>query len=73
MPEYPIATEIAGRVINFEVALGDPVIVGQEVALVEAMKMEIPVTASASGTISRVLVKLDEMVAEGQVIMTVTG
>jgi biotin carboxyl carrier protein len=35
------------------------------------MKMEIPVVASASGTLKAVLVKVDDVVAEGQAVAVV--
>ena len=44
---------------------------GDEIAFVEAMKMEIPVTSTTAGKIKAFLVKLDEMIAEGQVVAIV--
>ncbi|BAR61219.1 putative biotinylated protein [Bradyrhizobium diazoefficiens] len=41
--------------------------------VVEAMKMEIPVPSPASGTITSLLVKLDDVVAEGQAIAIVAS
>jgi len=38
----------------------------------EAMKMEIPVPSPANGTIASLLVKLDDVIAEGQAIAIVT-
>jgi biotin carboxyl carrier protein len=35
------------------------------------MKMEIPVASSAAGTIKQIVVKIDDMVAEGQTIAIV--
>jgi biotin carboxyl carrier protein len=68
MPEIKIVTEVAGRVCALPVEVGGSVGDGDEVAFVEAMKMEIPVTASASGKLKSLLVKLDDVVAEGQAI-----
>ena len=48
--------------VGSKVAEGDPVV------LMESMKMEIPVTATCSGTVVEVLVKKDDLVEEGQVI-----
>ena len=41
---------------------------GDEILLVEAMKMEIPVTATSGGKLKSVLVKVDDVVAEEQVV-----
>jgi biotin carboxyl carrier protein len=64
MPEIKIVTEVAGRVCALPVATGGNV----EIAFVEAMKMEIPVTSTTAGTIKAILVKLDDVIAEGQVV-----
>jgi biotin carboxyl carrier protein len=68
MPEIKIVTEVAGRVCALPVDVGGSVGDGDEVAFVEAMKMEIPVSAPASGKLKSLLVKLDDVVAEGQAI-----
>jgi biotin carboxyl carrier protein len=68
MPEIKIVTEVAGRVCALPVEAGASVGDGDDVAFVEAMKMEIPVAAPASGKLKSILVKLDDMVTEGQVL-----
>ena len=68
MPEIKIMTEVAGRVCALAVEIGASVGEGDDVALVEAMKMEIPVAAPAAGTLKSILVNLDDVVAEGQVL-----
>ena len=68
MPEIKIVTEVAGRVCGLPVDVGGSVGDGDDVAFVEAMKMEIPVAAPASGKLKSLLVKLDDVVAEGQVL-----
>jgi len=68
MPEIRIVTEVAGRVCALPVDIGGSVGDGDEVVFVEAMKMEIPVSAPAAGKLKSLLVKLDDVVAEGQVL-----
>ncbi|TPQ38638.1 acetyl-CoA carboxylase biotin carboxyl carrier protein subunit [Bradyrhizobium guangdongense] len=68
MPEIKIVTEVAGRVCALPVEVGGSVADGDEIAFVEAMKMEIPVPSPAAGTLTSLLVKLDDVVAEGQAI-----
>ena len=68
MPEIKIVTEIAGRVCATPVQVGGTVADGDEIVVVEAMKMEIPVLSPVSGVNTTLLVKLDEVVAEGQAI-----
>jgi biotin carboxyl carrier protein len=68
MPEIKIVTEVAGRVCALAAAVGGSVGEGDDIAFVEAMKMEIPVAAPAAGRLKSILVRLDDMVAEGQVV-----
>jgi biotin carboxyl carrier protein len=68
MPEIRIVTEVAGRVCLLPVEAGCSVGEGDDIAFVEAMKMEIPVASPAAGTLKSLLVKIDDVVAEGQVL-----
>jgi biotin carboxyl carrier protein len=68
MPDIKIITEVAGRVCALPVTTGGNVGDGDEIAFVEAMKMEIPVTSTTAGRIKAILVKLDDVIAEGQVV-----
>ena len=68
MPDIRVVTEVAGRVCALPLEAGAVVGDGDEVAFVEAMKMEIPVAAPAAGTLKTLLVAIDEMVAEGQIV-----
>ena len=68
MPEIRIVTEVAGRVCAIAVEAGASVSNGDDIAFVEAMKMEIPVASPAAGKLKSLLVKIDDVVAEGQVV-----
>jgi biotin carboxyl carrier protein len=71
MPDIKIVTEVAGRVCALPVEAGSSVSDGDDIAFVEAMKMEIPVASPAAGKLKSLLVKIDDVVAEGQVIAIV--
>ena len=71
MPDIKIVTEVAGRVCALPVEIGGNVSNGDDIAVVESMKMEIPVASPASGTLKSILVNVDEVVAEGQVVAIV--
>ena len=71
MPEIKIVTEVAGRVCALPTEPGADIGDGDEIAFVEAMKMEIPVTSTKAGKIKAILVKLDDVIAEGQVVAIV--
>jgi biotin carboxyl carrier protein len=68
MPEVKIVTEVSGRVCALPLELGADIGSGDEIAFVEAMKMEIPVASPASGKLMSILVGIDDFVAEGQAI-----
>ena len=68
MPEIRVVTEVAGRVCALPVEVGGHVGDGEDIAFVEAMKMEIPVSSPTAGKLASILVKIDDVVAEGQVL-----
>ena len=68
MPEIKIITEVAGRVCTLPAPVGTSVGEGDDIAFVEAMKMEIPVASPAAGRLKSILVAIDDVVAEGQVV-----
>jgi biotin carboxyl carrier protein len=71
MPDIRVITEVAGRVCGLPVAAGADVGDGDDIAFVEAMKMEIPVAAPAAGKLKSLLVAIDDVVAEGQAIAVI--
>jgi biotin carboxyl carrier protein len=71
MAETKVVTEVAGRVCGLVANVGDQIGEGDDIILVEAMKMELPVGAPNGGTVKTVLVKIDDVVAEGQVVATI--
>jgi biotin carboxyl carrier protein len=71
MPEIKIVTDVAGRVCALPLAVGDGVGEGDDIAFVEAMKMEIPVASPADGRLKSLHVALDDVVAEGQLVAVI--
>jgi biotin carboxyl carrier protein len=71
MAEEKIVTDVAGRVCAIAAEPGAKVGAGENVVLIEAMKMEIGAASEKGGTIRSILVKTDEMVEEGQVVAIV--
>ena len=68
MPDIRVVTEVAGRVCALSVETGASISDGDDIALVESMKMEIPVAAPAAGKLKSILVAIDDVVAEGQAV-----
>ena len=66
MDKVVLSSEISGSVWKINCKVGDVIETGQEVLIIESMKMEIPVTSNASGTVISVFVDEGEMVNEDQ-------
>jgi acetyl-CoA carboxylase biotin carboxyl carrier protein len=63
-----VKSEMTGTVWQIEVAEGDEVAAGDELIILESMKMEIPIEAPVSGTLIEFLVEEDDPVDEDQIV-----
>jgi biotin carboxyl carrier protein len=61
---------MGGKVIDVNVNVGDAVNEGDEVLILEAMKMELPVVANESGTVKEVKCKKGDAV-EAEAVLVV--
>jgi acetyl-CoA carboxylase biotin carboxyl carrier protein len=64
-----IKSPVTGSVIEVRVAAGAAVAEGDEVVILESMKMEIPVVSDFSGTVSEILVEPKQRVQEDDVLI----
>jgi biotin carboxyl carrier protein len=69
MPE--VRAEITANVWQVRVEVGQSVEVGDELVILESMKMEIPVIAPLAGTISELAVAPEDQVTEGDLIAVI--
>ena len=67
-----IKAHITGTVWKIEVKLGDSVSEGTVVAILESMKMEMPVESEDEGTVQTVHVKEGQAVSEGDPLVTLS-
>ena len=67
-----VITGMPGRVAEIQVAVGDAVSSGQDLLILESMKMLIPVPAPADGIVAELLVNVEEQVEEGDLLMRLT-
>ena len=63
-----VVAEIVATVLEVRAEPGPQVEVGDQLVLLESMKMEIPVLAEESGTLSEVKVKVGDVIQAGDVI-----
>ena len=64
-----ITAPMAGTVARLLVGEGDVVTVGQDVVILESMKMEIAIQAEAGGRVKAVKVSEGEFVDEGGILL----
>jgi acetyl-CoA carboxylase biotin carboxyl carrier protein len=67
LPE--IEAHITGTVWKVEVQVGDSVQEGDTVAILESMKMEMPVEAEDEGTVTEIRVEEGQAVSEGDTLI----
>ncbi|MXX77027.1 MAG: carbamoyl-phosphate synthase large subunit [Holophagales bacterium] len=68
-----ITAPIQGTIVSIDVAEGDEVLRGQQVAVIEAMKMEHVLRADTSGTVLRVTMAVGDTIREGYPLVLVEG
>jgi biotin carboxyl carrier protein len=72
MPNH-VTSPIAGKLITRLVNEGDTINAETEIAVIEAMKMHIPVSAERTGRVVKWLVVEQSTVAEGQALLQLEG
>jgi biotin carboxyl carrier protein len=68
-PPTALRAPMPGLVVRVQVEAGQPVVTGAGVVVLEAMKMENELRASAAGTVRVVRVRSGEVVEKGQVLV----
>ncbi len=66
-----ITAHITGTIFKIEKQVGDRVVTGDEVIILESMKMEIPLESPIDGVVKEILVEEGQAVEEGDVIAIV--
>ncbi|AIM17597.1 acetyl-CoA carboxylase biotin carboxyl carrier protein subunit [Neobacillus sedimentimangrovi] len=64
-----ITASMAGTVLNIFAKEGDQINPGQEVLMLESMKMEIPIESGIEGVVKEVKVNIGDFVNEGDVLL----
>jgi oxaloacetate decarboxylase alpha subunit len=67
---HALSAPIAGDVYRVEVAVGDNVVEGDVIAVLDAMKMETEIRATAAGKVIDVAVKAGDSINVGQTLVT---
>ncbi len=65
-----ITSPMSGKILEIKVQVGDKIAEDDEVATLEAMKMEIPVVSPDDGTVKEIMVQVGDSVEADTVLMT---
>jgi acetyl-CoA carboxylase biotin carboxyl carrier protein len=60
---------MAGTVLQVHAVLGESITDGQDVVVLESMKMEVPIAAEGAGTVTKVHVQPGDFVNEGDALI----
>ncbi|WAH38718.1 acetyl-CoA carboxylase biotin carboxyl carrier protein subunit [Alicyclobacillus dauci] len=66
-----VLADMAGTVYQVLVSVGDAVQDGQDVVVLESMKMEVPIASTVAGSVVKVLVQPGDFVNEGQALVEI--
>ena len=66
-----VTVPMVGKIVNVSVQVGDNINENDQVATLEAMKMEMPVVAPASGVVKTINVKSGDEVTSDTVLMII--
>jgi acetyl-CoA carboxylase biotin carboxyl carrier protein len=60
---------MAGKILEISVKVGDTIAEDDEIAVIEALKMENPIFAAEGGTVTEIVGKEGSQVSEGDVLV----
>ena len=64
-----IVSSMPGRIVDIKVKVGEAVTQGQELLVIEAMKMQMPVKSPQNGKVSDIKVEVGQGIKKGDVLM----
>ncbi len=67
-----ITAEMPGKVIRLLVDVGTTISEGDSILVLEAMKMEMPISATTSGTLTKIYVSPGDQVAAGDTLALIS-
>ena len=66
-----IIAPMAGKVVEINISHGDTVNSGDEIMVIEAMKMEIPINSEFSGTVTDIGCSVGDVVESGHILVII--
>jgi acetyl-CoA carboxylase biotin carboxyl carrier protein len=71
MAKVVVKSEVAGNMWKIETTVGAVVAEEDQLMILESMKMEIPIVATAAGKVTEILVAEGDPVAEEQAVLVI--
>ncbi len=71
MARHNVELEVAGSVFCLEANVGDTIALDDLILILDRMKMEIAVLASAAGRIAELMIETGSVVEEGQLLTVI--
>ncbi len=71
MAKESVEAPLTGKILSVDVKVGDKVNEGDQLCILESMKMENPIVATVSGTVTQVGVAPDKVVKPGDMIAVI--
>ena len=66
-----VVSQMPGKIVEIKVKAGDTVAEGQELCVIEAMKMQMPVMSAHNGSVKEVKVEVGQGVKKGDVLVEI--
>ncbi len=70
-PAGAITAPIPGQIISINVSVGDKVLAGQKLLVLEAMKLENVITSTCDGEVQQLMIKEGEIIEQGQELIII--
>lgn len=71
MAKTEVLAEMSGTVVELRCAVGSQAVEGEDLFILDSMKMEVPLAAPCSGKVVEVRVGVDDVVTDGQVMAVI--
>jgi len=68
---HTVTAELVANVLKVDVEVGDTVRAADPVAVLESMKMEIPVLAEVDGVVAEVIASVGDVVTDGDPLVVI--
>ncbi|MCJ7550200.1 MAG: acetyl-CoA carboxylase biotin carboxyl carrier protein subunit [Anaerolineae bacterium] len=68
-----VTAPLPGTIVSISVAAGDAIEYGQELCVLEAMKMNNPIRSTQAGQVTKILVSVGQRVQYGAPLMVIAG